>query len=85
MVIRVGACGLNILILIHALHGIPGRCERGSLTPEEKTVLQPLLVHTFPLHSLARAQEVFMQKKHVGNIVVTPGTVVQPETVNIKE
>jgi NADPH:quinone reductase-like Zn-dependent oxidoreductase len=37
----------------------------------EQGLLKPLLAKSFPLHELAKAQETFMQKKHVGNIVVT--------------
>ena len=37
----------------------------------EQGLLQPLLAATFPLRELAKAQQAFMQKKHVGNIVVT--------------
>jgi NADPH:quinone reductase-like Zn-dependent oxidoreductase len=37
----------------------------------EQGLLKPLLAKAFPLHELAQAQEAFMQKKHVGNIVVT--------------
>lgn len=37
----------------------------------EQGLLQPLLAQTFPLRDLAKAQEAFMQKVHVGNIVVT--------------
>ena len=37
----------------------------------EQDLLQPLLAQTFPLRDLRKAQEAFMQKKHVGNIVVT--------------
>jgi len=36
----------------------------------ERDLLKPLLARTFPLRELAQAQETFMQKKHVGNIVV---------------
>ena len=36
----------------------------------EQGLLKPLLAQTFPLRELARAQEAFMLKKHVGNIVV---------------
>lgn len=36
----------------------------------EQDLLRPMLAQTFSLRDLARAQEVFMQKKHVGNIVV---------------
>ena len=39
----------------------------------EQGALKPVLAHTFALRDLARAQEVFMAKKHVGNIVVTMG------------
>jgi len=37
----------------------------------EQGLLKPLLAQTFPLRDLAKAQEAFMQKAHVGNIVVT--------------
>lgn len=37
----------------------------------EQSLLKPLLARTFPLRDLAKAQEAFMQKGHVGNIVVT--------------
>jgi NADPH:quinone reductase-like Zn-dependent oxidoreductase len=37
----------------------------------ERGELRPALAQAFPLKELARAQEVFMQKRHVGNIVVT--------------
>ncbi|MDX6752432.1 alcohol dehydrogenase family protein [Geminicoccaceae bacterium 1502E] len=37
----------------------------------EQGLLRPLLAATFPLEDLARAQEAFMEKSHVGNIVVT--------------
>ncbi|MEZ5924621.1 MAG: alcohol dehydrogenase family protein [Hyphomicrobiaceae bacterium] len=33
--------------------------------------VRPMLAEAFPLHDLAKAQEVFMRKRHVGNIVVT--------------
>ncbi len=36
----------------------------------QQDLLQPMLAQTFALRDLAQAQEVFMQKKHVGNIVV---------------
>jgi NADPH:quinone reductase-like Zn-dependent oxidoreductase len=36
----------------------------------EQNLLKPLLAQTFPLHELGKAQETFLQKKHVGNIVV---------------
>ncbi len=37
----------------------------------EQGLLKPLLAETFPLKDLAKAQEAFMAKAHVGNIVVT--------------
>ena len=37
----------------------------------EQGKLKPLLAATFPLKELAKAQEAFMAKQHVGNIVVT--------------
>jgi NADPH:quinone reductase-like Zn-dependent oxidoreductase len=36
----------------------------------EQGLLKPLLAQTFPLRELGKAQEVFMRKQHVGNIVV---------------
>ena len=36
----------------------------------EDGALMPLLAQSFPLKNLAEAQEAFMQKQHVGNIVV---------------
>ena len=36
----------------------------------EQNQLRPLLAKTFPLHDLAQAQQAFLEKKHVGNIVV---------------
>lgn len=38
----------------------------------ERGQLEPRLAATFPLRDLAKAQEVFMTRNHVGNIVVTP-------------
>ena len=36
----------------------------------ERNLLKPLLAQTFPLGQLAQAQQAFVEKKHVGNIVV---------------
>jgi len=36
----------------------------------EQDLLQPLLAQSFPLRELDKAQETFLQKQHVGNIVV---------------
>jgi len=36
----------------------------------EQDLLQPLLAHSFPLKDLGKAQEIFMQKQHVGNLVI---------------
>ena len=36
----------------------------------EQGLLTPLLAQTFPLRELGKAQRAFLQKKHVGNIVV---------------
>lgn len=38
----------------------------------ETGALKPLLAATYPLRDLAAAQQAFMTKSHVGNIVVTP-------------
>jgi len=37
----------------------------------EQGLLKPLLAESFPLQDLGKAQEAFLEKKHVGNIVVT--------------
>ena len=50
----------------------PGTMQRVVRLIEEDA-LKPLLAASFPLRDLARAQEVFMQKQHVGNIVVEIG------------
>lgn len=47
----------------------PGTMQR-IVNLIEQDLLVPLLAETFPLKQLARAQETFLQKKHVGNIVV---------------
>jgi NADPH:quinone reductase-like Zn-dependent oxidoreductase len=36
----------------------------------EQDLLKPLLAQTFPLDELGKAQRAFLQKKHIGNIVV---------------
>ena len=38
----------------------------------EQNKLKPVLAKTFPLKELAKAQQFFQQKSHIGNIVVTP-------------
>lgn len=48
----------------------PGTMQR-LVSLIEQDLLQPMLAQTFPLRDLGRAQAAFMQKKHVGNIVVT--------------
>ncbi|RVC84386.1 alcohol dehydrogenase, partial [Mesorhizobium sp. M2A.F.Ca.ET.017.03.2.1] len=37
----------------------------------EQRLLKPLLAAQYPLRELAQAQQAFMDKQHVGNIVVT--------------
>lgn len=49
----------------------PGTMQR-VVTMIESGALKPLLAATFPLQELAKAQEAFLAKRHVGNIVVTP-------------
>ena len=44
----------------------------------EKGEIKPLLAKTFPLEQIARAQQEFTEKKHVGKIVLIPPPVVQP-------
>jgi NADPH:quinone reductase-like Zn-dependent oxidoreductase len=48
----------------------PGTMQRIVRLIEQRSLL-PVLAQTFALRDLAQAQEVFMAKKHVGNIVVT--------------
>jgi NADPH:quinone reductase-like Zn-dependent oxidoreductase len=48
----------------------PGTMQRIVRLIEQRSLL-PVLAQTFALRDLAAAQEVFMGKKHVGNIVVT--------------
>ena len=48
----------------------PGTMQR-LVSLIEQDLLQPLLAQSFPLQELGKAQETFLQKKHVGNIVVT--------------
>jgi NADPH:quinone reductase-like Zn-dependent oxidoreductase len=48
----------------------PGTMQRIVRLIEQR-LLQPVLAQTFALRDLAAAQEIFMAKKHVGNIVVT--------------
>jgi len=38
----------------------------------ERNEIRPLLDETFPLESIRKAQQVFMEKNHVGNLVVIP-------------
>ena len=47
----------------------PGTMQR-LVRMIEQSQLRPLLAQTFPLQDLARAQQAFLEKKHVGNIVV---------------
>ncbi len=47
----------------------PGAMQR-VVSLIEQDLLKPLLAQTFPLKELASAQETFLQKKHIGNIVV---------------
>ncbi|MEM7564163.1 MAG: zinc-binding dehydrogenase [Pseudomonadota bacterium] len=47
----------------------PGTMQR-LVNLMEQGHLSPMLAQTFPLAELGKAQQAFMQKKHVGNIVV---------------
>jgi len=47
----------------------PGTMQRLAKLIEQD-LLKPLLAQTFPLDELGKAQQTFLQKKHVGNIVV---------------
>jgi len=37
----------------------------------ERAEIRPLLAETYPLSDLVKAQEAFIAKRHIGNIVVT--------------
>ena len=49
----------------------PGTMKR-LVTMIEQGLIKPMLAMTFPLRELAQAQEAFITKKHVRNIVVIP-------------
>ena len=49
---------------------VPPGTMRRLVSLIEQGLLQPLLAKTFALRDLGRAQEMFMQKAHVGNVVV---------------
>ncbi len=38
----------------------------------ERGLLRPLLAGTFPLSEMARAQQLFLEKRHLGNLVLIP-------------
>ncbi|WP_245518631.1 zinc-binding dehydrogenase [Mesorhizobium sp. M1C.F.Ca.ET.188.01.1.1] len=48
----------------------PGTAKR-LVALVEQGLLKPLLAAQYPLRELGRAQQAFMDKQHVGNIVVT--------------
>ena len=50
---------------------VPPGTMRRMVSLIEQDLLKPLLEQSFALHDLAQAQEIFMLKKHIGNIVVT--------------
>ncbi len=49
---------------------VPPGTMRRLVSLIERGRLRPLLARVFPLRELGRAQETFLQKKHIGNIVV---------------
>ncbi len=49
---------------------VPPGTMRRLVSLIEQGLLKPLLAQTFPLGDLGKAQEVFMLKQHIGNIVV---------------
>ena len=49
---------------------VPPGTMRRLVSLIEQDLLKPLLAQSFPLKDLGKAQEMFMQKQHVGNIVV---------------
>ena len=49
---------------------VPPGTMRRLISLIEQGLLRPLVAQTFPLRELGRAQEAFLQKKHIGNIVI---------------
>ena len=49
---------------------VPPGTMRRLVSLIEQGLLRPLVAQTFPLRELGRAQEAFLQKKHIGNIVI---------------
>ena len=49
---------------------VPPGTMRRLVSLIEQDLLKPLLAQSFPLRELGKAQEMFMQKQHVGNIVI---------------
>ena len=60
---------MRAVVLTGATIVPPGTMQRlvGQI---EQNLLKPLLAQSFPLKDPGKAQETFLQKKHVGNIVV---------------
>ena len=48
----------------HVFRDVVGYIERGEI--------EPVLAATYPLRELRAAQQAFIDKRHVGNIVVVP-------------
>ena len=49
----------------HVFRDVVGYIERGEV--------RPVLAATYPLSELREAQQAFIEKRHVGSIVVVPG------------
>ncbi|MBD3662424.1 alcohol dehydrogenase family protein [Sulfitobacter aestuariivivens] len=64
------------------LHGstvIPPQIFADLVGYIERGEVRPLLAATYPLQDLKQAQTAFIEKRHVGNIVVVPELPVEPE------
>ena len=61
---------LNNLMLVGATI-IPPRLFADLVTYIAKGEIKPILAGTWPLEHLVDAQEAFLKKDHVGNLVVT--------------
>ena len=48
------------------------QAESPKFPPVEQGAVRPVVAATFALADIAQAQEVFLQKRHVGNFVLVP-------------
>ena len=51
---------------------VPGQVFRDVVGYIERGEIEPMLAATYPLRELRAAQQAFIEKRHMGNIVVVP-------------